>query len=278
LFIERDRFGDFTGGTYIRLVACAFVGLVALIVFLSSWFVVSQSERAVMTRVGVVTNVVGPGLHFKMPFVEGATVVSLQPNTRTYEKLEAYSFDQQTADVRLSVTYHVTDPKTLFVNFSGDPDQLFTRIADPKVPVALKQVFGKFTAAQAIQTRSILEKQAQDAVTALLRGYPIAIDGVQIENIDFDPAYEKAIQQQMQKVVALRAAQSEADRKRLIADADSYAKQKEGEGEAAAIRARGDALKENPGIPALVAAEKWDGKLPTTMPPGSAVPFVQVPH
>ena len=46
--------------------------------------------------------------------------------------------------------------------------------------------------------------------------------------------------------------------------------------EAHAIRARGDALKENPKMPQLVAAEKWDGDLPTTMPPGGAVPFLSL--
>jgi hypothetical protein len=29
-------------------------------------------------------------------------------------------------------------------------------------------------------------------------------------------------------------------------------------------------------MPQLVAAEKWDGHLPTTMPPGGSVPFLSL--
>ncbi|MDY8015799.1 prohibitin family protein, partial [Escherichia coli] len=44
--------------------------------------------------------------------------------------------------------------------------------------------------------------------------------------------------------------------------------------EAEAIRLRGEALRENPGLVALTTAERWDGKLPDTMIPGSTVPFI----
>jgi uncharacterized membrane protein YqiK len=61
------------------------------------------------------------------------------------------------------------------------------------------------------------------------------------------------------------AAKAEADAIRL-----------KGEAEASALQAKANALRENPSYVALTAAEKWDGKLPTTMVPGSAVPFVNV--
>ena len=43
-----------------------------------------------------------------------------------------------------------------------------------------------------------------------------------------------------------------------------------------APRAVGGALRDNPALVALIQAEKWDGKLPNTMVPGSAVPFLSV--
>ena len=47
--------------------------------------------------------------------------------------------------------------------------------------------------------------------------------------------------------------------------------------QAQAIKARAEALQSNPNLVALTAVEKWNGILPTTMVPGSAVPFVNVP-
>jgi len=49
-----------------------------------------------------------------------------------------------------------------------------------------------------------------------------------------------------------------------------------GEAEAAAIEARARALGTNPNLVTLVQAERWNGVLPTTMVPGSAVPFVSL--
>jgi hypothetical protein len=45
---------------------------------------------------------------------------------------------------------------------------------------------------------------------------------------------------------------------------------------AAAIKARAKVLGTNPNLVTLVQAERWNGVLPTTMVPGSAVPFVSV--
>jgi hypothetical protein len=50
----------------------------------------------------------------------------------------------------------------------------------------------------------------------------------------------------------------------------------QGDAEAHAINARGKALRDNPSLVELVQAEKWNGVLPTTMVPGSAVPFINV--
>jgi len=43
-----------------------------------------------------------------------------------------------------------------------------------------------------------------------------------------------------------------------------------------AIEARAKALGTNPNLVTLVQAERWNGVLPTTMVPGSAVPFVSL--
>jgi uncharacterized membrane protein YqiK len=60
------------------------------------------------------------------------------------------------------------------------------------------------------------------------------------------------------------------------AQAEADALKLAGEAQAAAIRARGEALRDNPDLVALNAVEKWNGVLPTTMPPGSAVPFIEL--
>jgi regulator of protease activity HflC (stomatin/prohibitin superfamily) len=60
------------------------------------------------------------------------------------------------------------------------------------------------------------------------------------------------------------------------ATAEAEAIRVKGDAEAGAIKAKSEALRESPNLVQLTATEKWNGVLPTTMVPGSSVPFVNV--
>jgi uncharacterized membrane protein YqiK len=62
----------------------------------------------------------------------------------------------------------------------------------------------------------------------------------------------------------------------MAAKADAETIKLRGDAEATAIKARAEALARNQDLIQLIQAEKWDGKLPQTMVPGSALPFINV--
>jgi uncharacterized membrane protein YqiK len=70
----------------------------------------------------------------------------------------------------------------------------------------------------------------------------------------------------------LRTTEVEAQIARTRAEGEANAIRLRGEAEGAAIRARADALRANADLVQLQAVEKWDGKLPTTMVPSTALP------
>ncbi|HEY9181965.1 MAG TPA: prohibitin family protein, partial [Gammaproteobacteria bacterium] len=120
------------------------------------------------------------------------------------------------------------------------------------------------------------------AVTSAITG-PIQIISVQVENIDFSEAYEQSVEQRMLAQVEiqrreqnLRTTEVEAQIARTRAEGEAEAIRLRGEAEAAAIRARADALRANADLVQLQAVEKWDGKLPTTMVPSTALPFIDL--
>lgn len=275
--VQLDSYGSWTVGTFLRVVMLVIVSLILFftILFNSPVYIVDQGERAIITRMGVMVGSEQPGPHFKTPVVEQANYISIQPQTYTFDKLQAYSQDQQPADIRLSVTIQVRDPETLYTQFHT-LENFESRVLAPRVPQAVKVIFGQFNAASAIQNRAKMDQEITQAVINTFANTVVTVVSVQVENINFSDAYEHAVESQMQAVVAQRTAEAEANRVKIKADAEAYKATKEGEGQASAIRARGDALKENPGIPALVAAEKWDGHLPSTMPPNGTVPFLQL--
>ena len=142
-----------------------------------------------------------------------------------------------------------------------------------------------------MQNRVTFVKDVTRAIRESIKG-PIVIDSVQIENIDFSDAYEKSIELRMQAEVlvqtekqnlekekvqaqiAVTQANGQAESSLARARADAESTRIKGEAEATAIKARAAALAQNQDLVELTKAERWNGVLPTTMIPNSAIPFL----
>lgn len=290
---------------FVSIAVGALIGLVVLTTLLGSWYTIDEGERGVLLRNGAVIGVATPGLGFKLPWIDSVVRISVQDRKVTYPDVQSYSRDQQPASMQVSVNYRMLpDQVTEIYQRFGSEEALVSRLIDPRVNEELKTIFGQFNAEAAIRDRGRLNLEVMEAIAKAVAG-PVAIDGVQIENIDFSDAYEQSVEQRMLaevEVAKLRqnaerekvqaqitvtqaganadavraAAAANADAVRAAAGAEAEAIRLRGDAEASAIRARGDALRENPNLIGLVQAERWDGKLPSTMLPGSAVPFLNV--
>jgi regulator of protease activity HflC (stomatin/prohibitin superfamily) len=281
--------------------------LVVCIIALGSWYTVDQTERGVLLRNGAVVGTAQPGLGFKLPIFDSVQKVNVKTVTYSWDKMNSYSYDQHPADLKISVTLRAAPEKVadLYGKF-GTIDAAVNQVVSPVVNQQVKVVFGRYTAVKAIQERGTLNSAIKDAITDTLKYDPmIIIESVQLENIEFSQNYLHSIEQRMlaevevqklqqnaerekvqaqitvtqatAKANATRAeAQAAADALRLNGEARASNIKITGEAEAAAIEARGKALAANPNLVTLVQAERWNGVLPTTMVPGSAVPFVSV--
>lgn len=257
------------------------VGLVLIYTLFASWYTVDQGERAVVLRLGAISGESGPGLHFKIPWIDVVHRITVQNQNRRYTPLEAYSRDQQPANLAVSVSFQVSDASAIYTQY-GDLEGAIIRLIDPRVMADVKTIFGQYDAVRAIQERAALNRDIDTAVTSAISG-PIQIISVQIENIDFSDAYEQSVEQRMLAQVEiqrreqnLRTVEVEAQIARTRAEGEANATRLRGDAEASAIRARADALRANADLVQLQAVEKWDGKLPTTMVPGSALPFINL--
>jgi regulator of protease activity HflC (stomatin/prohibitin superfamily) len=266
------------------VVGGAFAGLVALTVLGSSFYTVDAGDRGVILRNGKVVGTAEPGLSFKLPIIDSVKEISVQTQARVYEKVLVYSRDQQTAELQISVNYRLPsgEVEKIYTEFGG-ADGLINRTMDRQVPEEVKNVFGRFAAVTAIQERERLGQEITAAIQKASTGPMLIVESVQVENIDFSNAYEQSIEQRMLAEVEVQKVQQNAQREKVQAEikviqakADADAVRLQGDAEASAINARGKALRDNPGLVDLVAAEKWNGVLPTTMVPGATVPFINV--
>jgi len=281
--------------------------LVALaLALMNSWYTIDQGDRGVLLTNGALTSVVGPGLHFKLPILQRVDKISLRQqvikwgcenndkNCGNLPAMQSYSRDQQPADMRVTVNFHVPESEvgSVYTNY-GSIESLADRVIARKAPQEIKTVFGQYDAVSVIQNRAKFNKDVSDAISKVTDG-PVMIDSVQVENINFSQAYEQAVEARMtaqvevqkqeqnlqqEKIkadIAVTQAKGRADSVKAEADASAYKTKIEGEATAEAIKARAGALSNNPLLVDLTRAEKWNGVLPTSMIPGSTVPFMDV--
>lgn len=307
------------------------IAIVALTIFFGSWYTIDQTEVGVILRNGAVSGTANAGLNFKLPILD--SVVKLETtqqvsywtcaprstacadNQRT--EMQAYSSDQQPADMRVTISWHIvsTEAKAIYSEYGGLAG-IENKLIARRAPQLVKTVFGQYTAQSVIQDRAKFNADVQNAIEKDLSSSVAVIDSVQVENIDFSEAYVKSIETAMQARVKIQQTESnrqeqevaakitvikaQADADSQLATATAAAKATAIQGQAIAdaalakatadakgialvgqatadaIKEKGAALKDNPLALELARAEKWNGTLPTTMVPGSTVPFINM--
>jgi regulator of protease activity HflC (stomatin/prohibitin superfamily) len=286
------RFGNMTLLSMGLAVIAAFIVSLAA---LGSWYTIDQGERGVLLRNGKFIEVVDPGLGFKFPFIDTVKEISLRDHTFTFDKIEAYSHDQQPAHLRLSIIWRVPPDKVANVYESyGNRANLQTMVIERKAIDESKKVFGQFNATSAVQKRRELVEAIENKMREELAFAPVDLVGVQLEDISFSPVYTKSIEDRMLAEVQIettlqqkKTSQIAADMQVIKATGEAEAKRQQfkaeadgirirGDAEAAAIEMRAKALAQNTNLVNLSAVEKWDGKLSHMMVPGSAVPFLDL--
>jgi regulator of protease activity HflC (stomatin/prohibitin superfamily) len=284
-----------SGGIGLPVTTLVIVGVIVVAIFILWPFrTIETGEVGVKLRWGQAVDILRPGINIVVPGMESVIILPTVEKLYAPPPLNAYSKDTQVADVKVSVNYAIEENEAINV-FSKYGASYVETIIAPAVNQRFKEVFGRYDSREIVNNRKNLGIEVDTAVRqAIPKG--IIIKTVQIENIDFSDAYEQAIEAAAQAEAMVRKARQELEQKKVDAErvvvqaqADAQARvaaakaeadaiRLKGEAEAGAIKAKADALRENPNLVALIATEKWDGKLPTTFVPGSAVPFVNVPR
>lgn len=281
----------FGGLMSIPVVIAAFVAIVIWM----SYTPIDEGEVGVKLRWGQAVDTLRPGFNIVIPFMESVVILPTRTQKFTFpELLNTYSKDIQAADNKVSVNYSIDAKKAIEV-YSRYGQSFLETIIRPNVNKRFKEVFGRYEAAEIVNQRQKLGEEIEESVR---KNMPegLIIEGVQIENIQFSKTYEDAREQAASAEAAVKTARQQLEQKKVDAErvvvqatadatarvtaakAEADAIRLRGEAEASALQAKAAALRDNPGYVALTAAEKWDGKLPTTFVPGSSVPFVTVPR
>lgn len=276
------------------------LGAVALVltffgitVAFGSWYTVGAGYLGVIARNGAIIGTAEPGFHLKAPWIDEVHDVKVATQRITYENVHAYTSDQQTSISKITVIWHL-DPNKVVSLINNAGYKYWEPLITPVAPTKYKAVINSNTAAQIITKRDKMAIEVADHLRPILADRGIVLESVQLENIDFSKEYEKAVEEAVKasSLVTkaeqdLRRKQVEAEQARIEAEGKAKAAIEQAKGEAEAVRRKaeaeaealdkvGSALAKNPRLVEKLAVEKWNGTVPTTMVPGSAVPFVNM--
>ncbi|MFC1158712.1 SPFH domain-containing protein [Pasteurella multocida] len=299
----------------LSLAVTGFVALIAAIFLSTMVYKVDAGETAILTRYGEIVDTKTSGLNWKSP-IEDVTFFSTREAKIEFgvfdektgdvtQGLSAYTADRQTATVALTLTYQITDPETVYTKYKTTENMLNTLVA-PRVRQQLEIVFSKYTAMTAVEKRGEFATNLRKEISDAFKGYPLAVNDVQ-SVFNFSAEYERMIEDSVNKDVAVRNKEREtriaieegraqierakaeaatrltqaealAKQQVLQADAEAHAIRVKGDAEAENVRKMAEALAKNQELVALETAKRWDGKLPTYIPQGTIMPFVQLPQ
>jgi prohibitin 1 len=250
------------------------IGGIILLVVIIAFFpivIVGSGQRGVVfnTATGVENRILGEGTHFRVPFLESVTKLSVRVQ-KTDVKAEAASKDLQTVNTDIVVNWHLDANKVNKIYQSiGDEQTVVDRILVPAVNEVVKATTAQATATEVLSKRSELKESIDKSLGERLQQYNIILDDVSIVNVAFSPEFNAAIEQK-------QVAQQNAEKALFTAQEASAAAQatiNTAKGEAEANRLKQQSLTQD--LLQLRAIEKWNGQLPQVT--SGATPFINIP-
>lgn len=229
---------------------------------------VDTGHRGIETRFGEIQGEPLPeGLHFYNPFT--STIYEIEVRERKIEgKAISFTRDTQRADIDFALTLY-PDPiqiNKIYKQFGIEWEQ---KLVAQAIQNAIKDVVGQYIADELVSKRDEARLKSQAEVVKNLAMNNIIVTRLDFVNLDFDDAYEKAVEA---KVVAIQKA---AEAKNKTVEVEETAKQTvmSAKADAESMQIKSEALKANKGLVEYEISQRWDGHLPAIMAGGGSNMF-----
>lgn len=232
---------------------------------------VDEGSRGVKTVWGKVEGEsLTPGLYFYNPISSSIFELSVKEE-KIVLQTNAFTKDTQTVTVEATVTYY-PEPNNIQNLYSQFGRNWEEKIIAPSVLGSLKDSIGQYIADDLVSKREAVKVAAQKEILTALAERKVVVTRLDITNLDFDDAYEKAVEA---KVVAIQRS-AEAKNKTVQVEEESKQTVAKAKAEAESMRIRSNALSQNKALVQYEIATRWDGKLPTTIIGGNTTPMLNL--
>ncbi len=259
--------------TGIGLIGGVLIAVFAVVTLFSSFAIVDPGERGVVVRLGKVTErVLDEGFTFKKPFIE--KVVEMNVKTQLMEANAASaSKDLQDVNISVKMNYRLDALKVnkIYQQVRQDYPSVWV---GPVLIESIKAASAQFTAEELITKRTEAREEMSELVKTKLNERGIILEAFNITNIGFSSSFTRAIEAKVTAEQDALAAQNKLEQVKF--EKQQRIEQAQGEAEAIKIQAQSISSQGGKEYVNLKAIEKWDGKMPTMMMGGDAMPLINI--
>ncbi len=226
-----------------------------------SFFVVHETEKALVLQLGVPKDTIyGPGLHFKLPFIQNIIYFDARILDYDARPTEAFTVDKKAIVLDNYARWRIEDPLQFYRTMRTIPGAQ-ARL-DDVVYSQLRALVGGYTLTEVVSTqRAQIMEEVTTRVANLMRGFGVEVVDVRIKRTDLPAENQRAIFERMRAERERQAKQyrsegveestrirSDADRQRavILAEAARKAEIIRGEGDAIAAKTYADAFSQAP--------------------------------
>ena len=278
--------------------------LLILLYIISPFFTVGEYERTVVTRFGQFHSLAGPGLHFRIPFVNGLETFPIGIQRMQKDHLNTYTVDNQELDALVTLNYRIPE---------GEVRRVFTTNRDYRANLEsfmidrFKREMGKINITQvaahrgdvALAVQKSLEgggpvvvrhhhRRLPDQRHPLHRAVPSAPSTRRPSPRPRSSSPSRSAARRRSSPSARRSrprarptrrarqARGKADGELLLSTAQAKGKELVGLAEAKALEAQGQAIRSNDALIQLEFAKRWSGNLPVNMYASAPLPFLNL--
>jgi membrane protease subunit HflC len=246
-----------------RLFIAIGIGILALMVVSGSFYVVNQTQQAILLQFREVVKVTDrPGLHFKLPIIHSVEYFEKRVLAVDAPSQEVMMAEQKPLEVDAFARYRITDPLKFYQRLTSDArarDRLGSQLN-----ATMRSVLGTVKMATLLSSeRSSIMEKIRDMMNAEAKDFGVEIIDVRIRRADLPQKTSDAVFARMQSQRGQEAAQirangqqeavqitADADRQAtiIVAEAQSQAEKIRGEGDRKALNILAEATSKDPGF------------------------------
>ena len=182
------------------------LAIVVAIFLLGSIRMAQEYQRAVIFLLGRVVGTRGPGLFFKMPFIERAVFVDLRTVTRQLETQETVTRDGVAVKVNAVVWYHAVNPAKTIVAVL-DWNEAVRQAAE----TALRDTIGQNELDHLLKDRLNANLDLKRILSAAVQKWGVDIAAVELKDLDIPENMQRAIAKEAEAIREKRARIIKAD-------------------------------------------------------------------